>query len=527
MARRQGTEIDNLISFFKDQQRSDKETIRRLHDANAQLQETVNALNILVEDLQKAVDDSNQNIISLTETIRNMQQTIDGLNKQIAELKESKHKNSKNSSKPPSSDGYSKPPAPKSLRETSGKKGAQEGHPGSNLAITRKPDKVIPHMPAGCEHCPHYAECLAAAAIRETRNEMDAVVQITLTQHNALEVDCPVHNDHRQGEFPEGLNAYVQYGSNIKALAVALNTVGAVSLGRTSDILRGVFGIPITPATVGFMVHRVSIKAEKSLEEIKAAIEAGNSHHADETGFRTDGKLHWVHVLSDSLFTFLSISTKRGWKGMAEAGLLPKCHGMLTHDFWASYWHFPDFVHNVCRAHLLRELLGVTENHPEQTWAKDFSQLLLDMKKSQEEAISKELSGLDFSIREGFGKRYDEIIERAYKENPEPKPTGEKRRGRKKRGKVLSLIDRLKNFKASVCLIITDISAPFDNNQAERDLRMHKSKIKVSGSFRTIEGAEDYLKIMSCVSTGRKHGHNGYDVIMNLINGSREFMVAV
>lgn len=523
MARKQGTDIDKLISFFKDEQKSDKETIRSLHESNAALQDTINALNKTVEELQQSVNDSGELIASLNETIRKMQQTIDSLNQKIALLEEQKNKNSRNSSKPPSSDGYSKP---KSLRKSGGKKGAPNGHPGNNLAINRKPDEIISHMPKGCEQCPRYKECLAAAKVCETRNEVDAEVKITLIQHNVLEVDCPMHQDHRQGEFPADLNAFVQYGPNVTALAVALNTVGAVSLSRASDILRGVFGIPITPATVGSMVHRVSLKTDEPLQQTKDGLKASPLLHGDETGFRVEGKLHWVHVLCNGMFTHLSLSTKRGWKGMEEAGLLPRCHGTLTHDFWASYWHYGNFVHNVCRAHLLRELQGVTDNHPGQTWAKDFADLLLDMKKSQEKALLKGKSELSFSTRYRFGKRYDEIIERAYQENPEPKPVGEKKRGRKKRGKVLSLIDRLRDYKASVCLIITDLTVPFDNNQAERDLRMHKSKIKVSGCFRTREGAEDYLKIMSCVSTGRKHGHNGYDVIMNLISGSLDFMVA-
>lgn len=212
---------------------------------------------------------------------------------------------------------------------------------------------------------------------------------------------------------------------------------------------------------------------------------------------------------------------------MEEAGLLSECRGILTHDFWASCWHYKQFIHNVCRAHLLRELQSVKDNHPGQEWPGEFSDLLLDMKKAQEKAISKGKSSLSTATKYRYQKRYDEIIEKAYRENPEPEISNEKKRGRKKRGKVLSLIDRLKNFKDSVCLIIKDLTAPFDNNQAERDLRMHKSKIKVSGCFRTLAGAEYYLKIMSCVSTGKKYGHNGYSVIMNLITGSLDFMTAI
>jgi transposase len=514
------SEIDNLIAYFREQQKADKETIRQLHATIVELKGTIDSLNRLISEMKQSAEESG-------ETIRRMQQTIDSLNEKISQMEEKLGRNSKNSSKPPSSDGYSKPPVPKSLRSKGGKKGAQAGHKGSTLMMTRKPDSTVDHMPAGCGGCPHYEECHKAAIVMETRNVLDASVTVTLTAHNRMKVACPMHNDSRTGDFPEGLNAYLQYGENLQGLAVALNTIGAVSLNRTSDILKGVFGIPITPATIGSMVRRCAGKTIPAIGRIIAGSVASGQHHGDETGFRVEGKLHWVHVLSDRLFTFLSISEKRGWKGMEEGGLLPRCHGMLTHDFWASYWHYDGFTHNVCRAHLLRELQNVTDNHPKQTWQKKFSDLLLAMKKAREKALGKGKAELSYSTRYRFKRQYDEIIENAYVENPEPEPSEEKKRGRKKRGKVLSLIDRLKNFKDSVCLIIDDLTAPFDNNLAERDLRMHKSKIKVSGCFRTLDGAKDYLAIMSCVSTGRKHGHNGYDVIMNLFHGSLDFMVLV
>lgn len=513
MSQKQNADIDKLISWFQNQQKADKDTIA--------------SLNQLVKELRWNIDESNRNAAVLVETIHKMQQTIDGLNEKIARLEEQLHKNSKNSSKPPSSDGYSKPPAPKSLRKTSGKKGAKPGHKGISLSVSGKPDTIVPHMPAECSGCPNYNKCLAAAKVRETRNEIDAVVKVTYIQHNAMDVVCQKHHGCLHGQFPKGLNAYLQYGPNLKALAVSLNTIGAVSLGRTSDILQGVFGIPITPATVAAMVQRVSDRTGNALNRIGAGLEDSPVLHGDETGFRAEGKLHWVHVLCNHRYTYLSISTKRGWKGMVEAGLLPECSGILTHDFWASYWHFDNFTHNVCRAHLLRELQSVKDNHPKQEWPGEFADLLLDMKRAQEKALRKGKTSLSYVTKYRYRKRYDAIITKAYQENPEPEASGGNRRGRRKRGKVLSLIDRLKNFKDTVCLIITDLTAPFDNNQAERDLRMHKSKIKVSGCFRTIAGAECYLKIMSCVSTGRKHGHNGYDVIMNLITGSLDFMTVV
>ena len=210
---------------------------------------------------------------------------------------------------------------------------------------------------------------------------------------------------------------------------------------------------------------------------------------------------------------------------MKEIGFLPQFHGILVHDCWASYWKCPDVIHAVCCAHLLRELTGIEENNPGFTWPKEFKELLLEMKRVRDKAVEKDKPELSYYYHHKFSIRYDQIIEKAYKETPEPVPTpGKKKRGRKKRGKVLSLIDRLKELKGAVCLFTKNFLVPFDNNQAERDLRMTKAKIKVSGCFRTKKGAQEYLDIMSYVSTAKKLGSNAYDAIKNAFIGNPDYI---
>ena len=194
---------------------------------------------------------------------------------------------------------------------------------------------------------------------------------------------------------------------------------------------------------------------------------------------------------------------------MEQCGVLPEFKGIAMHDCWASYWNYPDIQHAVCCAHLLRELTGIDENHPEQKWASAFIDLLLEMKKVKDKAVEKGKDFLSYYHYHKFAKKYDELIEQARKENPLPE-TAEKKRGRKKKGKILALVERLANYKVPVCLFIHNFNVPFDNNQAERDLRMIKVKTKVSGCFRTEEGARDYRKIMSYVGTAHKQGHNAY-----------------
>lgn len=474
--------------------------------------------------LLKQVESLTATVDSLTSTIDAQTALIAQLNQVIGELKEQINKNSKNSSKPPSSDGFKKP-APKSLRKPSGKKpGGQGGHPGTHLAVIAQPDETIGHMPSACEGCPHYKMCKGTACISEKRHVIDAVVTVNVTEHQALEIPvCMLHGGTRKGEFPVDIKATVQYGENLQALAVSLNTVGAVSIKRTHEILSGVFHIPMSTGTINNMVKRCADRLTGVVGIIRDKMAASGLGHFDETGTRVGKTLWWVHDASNAEYTYLDISQKRGIIGMEQCGVLPDFRGIAVHDCWASYWKYPDMGHAVCCAHLLRELTGICENYPNQTWGSLFIDLLLDMKKVKEEAVTAGKESLSDEQYHKFDKRYEDLIKLARKENPIPETTV-KKRGRKKKGKVLALVERLVNYKASVCLFFYNFSVPFDNNQAERDLRMIKVKTKVSGCFRKEEGARAYLKIMSYVGTAHKQGYNAYEAIRNAVSGTPEFI---
>jgi len=478
----------------------------------------------MIEHLLMQVNTLNASLNSLQQSFDAQTALIAQLNQTIQELKEQLNKNSKNSSKPPSSDGFKKP-APKSLRKPSGKKvGGQKGHQGTFLSVLSDPDKIVKHMPSACEGCPHYKMCKGTACVAEKRHVIDAVVTVNVVEHQLLEIPiCMLHGDTRKGNFPNDVKATVQYGENLQALSVALNTVGAVSVKRTHEILSGVFNIPLATGTISNMVKRCANAVSETVNRIKQKVANSGLGHFDETGTRVDKKLWWVHDASNCEFTYLDISPKRGYLGMEQCGVLPLFHGIAMHDCWASYWSYEDCQHAVCCAHLLRELTGVIENHPEQKWASAFIDLLLEMKKVKDKAVEVGKETLSYYHYHKFDKRYDELIKQAREENPLPVTT-EKKRGRKKKGKILALVERLDNYKASVCLFIHNFMVPFDNNQAERDLRMIKVKTKVSGCFRSEEGARDYLKIMSYIGTAHKQGHNAYDAIRKAISGCPDFI---
>lgn len=398
-----------------------------------------------------------QQVEQLTSHVNELLEKLDAAYAKIAELEERLNKNSQNSSKPPSTDGYQKP-SPKSLRKPSGKKqGGQPGHKGTTLHIAKKPTQTVFHMPKKCANCPRQAKCRERACVAETRYVADAVVDITLIAHKSLEVECPCGKVCLRGSFPAGVNAPMQYGDTLNALVVAFHTVGAVSTNRIHELFGKVFEIPLSTGTVLKMVSNCAGKVKPVMEGVRDKIAAGPLAHFDETGSRINKHLSWVHVASTKTETFLYLSEKRGSKGMDEGGVLPAFHGIAIHDCWAPYWKY-DMEHSICCAHLLRELNGIQENHPEQKWLSYFSKLLLDMKCAKEAAILSGQASMDVAQREKLLRRYDRIVNTAYRENPEPEATPG-RKGRCKRGKVLALIDRLRKYKQAVCLFIKNFGS--------------------------------------------------------------------
>ena len=218
-------------------------------------------------------------------------------------------------------------------------------------------------MHADCVNCPHRDECKAKACVTETRHVIDAVIEVNITAHQQLRVKtCPLSGTAKAGTFPQGVKASVQYGDNLQALVVALNTVGAVSINRIHEILGGVFNVPLATGTIKNMVSRCAEQVKPVLEMIRQRLLYDPLIHCDETGTSIDGKLHWVHNVSNANYTYMTVSHKRGYEGIQTTGILQDYRGVIVHDCWESYWRFDKARHSVCCAHILRELNGVTEN---------------------------------------------------------------------------------------------------------------------------------------------------------------------
>jgi transposase len=432
---------------------------------------------------------------------------------EIENLKAQIKQNSSDSSKPPSSDGFKK--SIKSLRKPSGKsKGGQFGHDRSGLKIMGKPDEYVSHEPAECNDCPMLSACQFHQEEDKTRYEVDIIVVPKTIAHQTKRIECPLNGSILRGEFPKNITSTMQYGVNLEALAITLNTVGMVSINRTHEILSGVFGIPISTGTISSMVCDCATTVKASVIEIKETITQEPVVSYDETGTRVDKKTIWAHVASPDKLTYIDVQEKRGKEGINAIGILLLFFGIAIHDCFVAYFGY-DCKHGLCNAHLLRELNAVLEN-TNQIWAQKLIDLLLAMKKLKEEYIVQDLSFASTDILEKYSREYDTILNEALTQNPIPVIPGKRK---PKRGKTGALVDRLILRKEQYLLFFADFAVPFDNNQAERDIRMFKVKQKVSGCFRTLDGARAFATISSYVATARKHGIPAFYAIKNALQG--------
>ena len=478
-----------------------------------------------IENQTKLIETQNTNISSLTDTVKKLEEEIKELRRQLK-------LNSSNSSKPPSTDGFKKPNRNNSLRTKSGKKpGGQVGHKGANLSIPHEPDEVKQYIPNKCKGCPNLENCIASSNIfecTESRYVVDVKVITTVTEHQTLKVvECPHNEVVTPSSFPPNIKAHVQYGESITVLSGLLSTYGAVSLKRIHVLLGSLLGVKISPATIYSMVSKCAKMVEPIMEKVKTLITQADVGHFDETGIRALGKLFWVHNSSTDMYTYQTVNQKRGSEGMEDNGVLSLFKGVAVHDCWNSYWFFEDVLHAVCGAHLLRELNGVIDNNPEHTWAVKCKDLLLNMLNTKKNSIDLGLEKLDEDKIKQYYKEYDDIFKIADKECPPPPEPTEKKRGRKAKGKERALIERLVTLKDSVCLFIKNFAVPFDNNQAERDVRNVKTKAKVSGGYRSLEGVKDYLTIMSYLSTANKHGINAFKALTSAFAGEGEAILGL
>lgn len=430
--------------------------------------------------------------------------------------------NSQNSSKPPSSDGYTKP-APKSLRKKSGlRPGGQHGHPGNTLLPTDKPDFTILHRLKRCP-CGCGTNLRGRPVLRiEKRQVFDLPPKMILVTEHRVEVKlCPNTGREVSAAFPAGVNAPTQYGRRLSACLVYLRTQQLIPLERISQLCADLFGLLLSEATISAAVAAASRALTGFEARVADLIAQAPIAHPDETGLRVAGKLHWLHVVSTKTLTWYGVHKKRGSEAIEHFAILPRFAGRLIHDCLSAYLDLK-CLHGLCNAHLLRELAFLHEVL-HQKWAGRMSDLLLRMHRSV--AACKARAGpLAAPQRAAWTRKYQALLREGFAENPEPRPPpGPRPRGRPKHTKAQNLLLRLRQHESSVLAFLHDSRVPFTNNQAEQDLRMMKVQQKISGSFRTFEGARMFARIRAYLSTSRKNQRDVFQDIVAALAG-RPFM---
>jgi transposase len=444
------------------------------------------------KEIREAYREGEEAVISLFQT------AFLALADRIQKLEDQLAKNSSNSGKPPSSDGYNQP-ATRSLRKrTRRKSGGQAGHRGETLKMVEKPDHIELHQVKECQYCGHSLK---------RRKAVGQEVRIHVTEHRAEIKDCPSCGKESHASFPSEASKAVQYGREIKAQMSYLNMEQHIPLERSCDLLEEFYGHRPSEGTIVTACAEAAQKVAKSNEAVKEhLVEHEKVAHFDETGMMINGTLNWLHTASTLRLTSYAIHPKRGSVAMNDINILPRFKGRAVHDDLASYFQY-ELEHGLCNAHHLRTLIFLAEQYP-QKWIKPLKDLLLKIKKKVETAKENLQTALSVRQRNLFNQAYDQLIAQGLRANPPPNAKNRKpgQRGKLKQTPARNLLVRLREHKEAVLAFMYDFNVPFDNNQAERDLRMMKVKQKVSGGFRSTSGAQNFCQIRGYLSTARKNG---------------------
>jgi transposase len=455
------------------------------------------------------MDEKDKIIQKLMEEVAALRKFVEKQSVRISELERRLNKDSSNSSKPPSSDGLSKPSRTSSLRQKGkNKSGGQLGHKGETLRQTEAPDEIERHKLTECPACASLALTESLGILKRQVFDIQLPKPI-VTEHQAEIKKCLCCHRKVIATFPNGVNAPVQYGEVIKSWSVYFQHQQFIPEDRLQETFWDLFGVRLATATLSGFSESVYNGLADFDSEVLSKIKIAPVKHLDETGLRIIGKTQWLHVASTTCLTYYHVSPKR-------KSLLKNLLGTVIHDHWKPYYQLPDVLHGLCNQHHLRELKALIENDKEK-WARKMQSFLrfglhcrhLYGDKIIPEDILKRLSNL-----------YDKIVNEgiSFHENL-PTFSEKKGRGRKARRTGHNLVLRLKNHSDNVLRFLFDPLVPFTNNQAERDIRMMKCKQKISGGFRSIKGAEIFARIRGFISTVRKQRWNIFESIQQVVRG--------
>jgi transposase len=473
-----------------------------------------------VEELVKALEVLRAENQALRNDLATVLEHLEEANAHIKQLEGQAAKDSHNSSKPPSTNGFKEPVRKtQSLREKSGKKsGGQPGHPGQTLMMVQQPDRTIRLVATQCQHCQH--DLSGAPLSRKERVQVFDLptLHLQVTEYHVEVKACPCCQSETRADLPDGITpSCAQYGPNVKTLAVYLASLHLLPLARVSQILGDLFGTTFSQASVLAACQQSARAIAPVLKRIHTALQRSRVIHNDETGFRIANQRWWLHVAATRFLTLYLAHPKRGQKAMDAMEILPNFHGTSMHDSLSSYLHYP-CLHALCVVHYLRELTFVFERF-EQPWAQEMKTLLLEIKACVDWAREQAMTSLPEGVIQEVERRYTSLIQTGMAANPPPpKRTG--KRGAPKKSDALNLLIRLQQYQDLILRFMHDFAVPFDNNLAESDLRMMKLRQKISGCFRTQDGAAIFCDLRSYLSTMQKQGVHLLTALRSAMVGS-------
>jgi len=431
------------------------------------------------------------------------------------ELESKQNKNSNNSSKPPSSDNNKK--TLNNRKKTGKLSGGQLGHVGNTLIKINNPDKIVDIKNGICK-CGCNLSGLQGEI--QTRQVFDLPkLSINVTEYRTHKVTCPDCKKVHITEFPATVSQPVQYGDNLQALMVYLSNYQLVPLARTTEIIKNLIGKDISQGTIVNANKRLYDSLGNFEESLKESLKKADVLNTDESGLRSEGKINWVHVASTNLATHYGMHKNRGAIATKEIGILPEFKGTLVHDHWMPYYTYTKCTHAECNAHNIRILKGIYENFNHK-WAMDMSSLLIEIKTEVDYLKCKDVTFMPESNIKAYDERYKIIIAQGKEEDAE-KCCGKisKKTGNPVKTDALRLLQKLENYDVETLSFMYDFNIPFDNNLAERDIRMVKLRQKISGCFRGEDGGSWFCRIRSYISTCNKNGQDIMEALKSAING--------
>ena len=446
-------------------------------------------------------------IVARDAIIATLEARISRLDAHVVELEARLRANSSNSSKPPSADGLAKgPPKPNlGARQAAAarrKPGGQPGAPGAYLAQVEHPDVVVVHTPQRCQRCG--GELADAPVVGVEARQVHDLPRLGLlvTEHRAERRRCGCGTV-TAARFPDGVRAPACYGPGVRAAVCYLHGQQHLPVQRTAQALADLVGAEVASGTVAAILAECAEGLGGFIDAVRSQLAAAPVAHFDETGARVAGRLHWLHSASTDRLSLFTIHPRRGRQAMDAAGVLPGFGGVAVHDGWSSYAHYQQATHARCNAHHLRELAGVAALPGQRAWATGMAALLVEAKWAVQRAVAAGADQLDPRRLDHYHARYQAIIAEGWRANPAARTSGD-RAGRQRRSKAANLLARLDDHREQVLRFATDLRVPFDNNQAERDIRMAKLQQKISGGWRTLPGAQRFCRLRSYVATARK-----------------------